>query len=421
MYFSYGSSRLPGLHFIGDSRAYLNVPPTRLLHVSDTHLGNRQYGSDIRRDDFADAFERAIQIAIDRDVDAVIHTGDLFDDPVPSLETIVRAADVINTLNDNDIPFYGIVGNHERKNDEQWLDLLNRTSAANRLSRDYTLVGDVAIYGIDAVRPSTWETTDFNLADPPEEASHSILCMHELLSPMVSGMGRVYSTTEVLERVSIDLDGLALGDLHEAESATIMETDVWYASATERGAKDQEETGVVQLIEADDAGITRRQIEIDTRPFSVFTIEFGEDDGVTHARDVIARHTLDDCVAKIELTGERSSVTANEVTQFARDAGAEVVSVDDNRGRVELDVESIEAMSLQGLDGAIEEKLADEELTEVALEVDEQIRGGSIQSTNVNTVANSLEDTLRDAQQQAFSGSEVSADIEQAETMEGSE
>jgi DNA repair exonuclease SbcCD nuclease subunit len=333
----------------------------------------------------------------------------------------VRAADVINTLNDNDIPFYGIVGNHERKNDEQWLDLLNRTSAANRLSRDYTLVGDVALYGIDAVRPSTWETTDFNLADPPEEASHSILCMHELLSPMVSGMGRVYSTTEVLERVSIDLDGLALGDLHEPESATIMETDVWYASATERGAKDQEETGVVQLIEADDAGITRRQIEIDTRPFSVFTIEFGEDDGVTHARDVIARHTLDDCVAKIELTGERSSVTANEVTQFARDAGAEVVSVDDNRGRVELDVESIEAMSLQGLDGAIEEKLADEELTEVALEVDEQTRGGSIQSTNVNTVADSLEDTLRDAQQQAFSGSEVSADIEQAETMEGSE
>jgi DNA repair exonuclease SbcCD nuclease subunit len=421
MYFSYGSSQLPGLYFISDSRAYLNVPPTRLLHVSDTHLGNRQYGSDIRRDDFADAFERAIQIAIDRDVDAVIHTGDLFDDPVPSLETIVRAADVINTLNDNDIPFYGIVGNHERKNDEQWLDLLNRTSAANRLSRDYTLVGDVALYGIDAVRPSTWETTDFNLADPPEEASHSILCMHELLSPMVSGMGRVYSTTEVLERVSIDLDGLALGDLHEPESATIMETDVWYASATERGAKDQEETGVVQLIEADDAGITRRQIEIDTRPFSVFTIEFGEDDGVTHARDVIARHTLDDCVAKIELTGERSSVTANEVTQFARDAGAKVVSVDDNRGRVELDVESIEAMSLQGLDGAIEEKLADEELTEVALEVDEQIRGGSIQSTNVNTVANSLEDTLRDAQQQAFSGSEVSADIEQAETMEGSE
>jgi hypothetical protein len=70
--FFQSSFQLPGLHFISDSRAYLNVPPTRLLHVSDTHLGNRQYGSDIRRDDFADAFERAIQIAIDRAIYSMI-------------------------------------------------------------------------------------------------------------------------------------------------------------------------------------------------------------------------------------------------------------------------------------------------------------------------------------------------------------
>lgn len=409
------------LAFIRDSHPYLNVTTTSLLHVSDTHLGNRQYGSNTRREDFADAFERAIQVAIDRDVDAVIHTGDLFDDPVPSLETIVQAADVINTLDDAGIPFYGIVGNHERKNDEQWLDLLRRTSAASRLGRKPTLVGDIAIYGIDAVRPSIWDTTDFELEEPPAEASYSILCMHELLSPMVSGKGRVYSTSEVLDRVGIDLDGLALGDLHEPQSATIDDTDVWYASATERGAKDQEETGVVQLIEADDSVITRRQIEIETRPFAVFTINYGEDDGMAHTRDVIARHDLDGAVAKIELTGERSSVTANEVTQFVREAGAEVVSVDDNRGRVDLDVDSIEAMSLQGLDSAIEEKLADEDLTAVALDIDERIRGDGIQTTNVNKVADKVADQLHEAQERAFADSEVSGDVEQAEPMEGSE
>lgn len=394
------------------------MTPTRLLHVSDTHLGKRQYGSNIRRQDFADAFERAIQIAIDRDVDAVIHTGDLFDDPTPSLETIVDAADVINSLEDNGIPFYGIVGNHERKNDEQWLDLLRRTSAASRLDRECTLVGDVALYGIDAVRPSVWESTDFELEEPPSDASHSILCMHELLSPMVSGMGRVYNASDVLDRVNIDLDGLALGDLHEPQSASIKDTDVWYASATERGGKDQEETGIVQLIEADDAGITRHQIEIDTRPFSVFTIEFGKNDGPTHARDVIGRHDIEGGVAKIELTGERSSVTANEVTQFARDAGAEVISVDDNRGRVDLDIESIEAMSLQGLDSAIEEKLADEDLTEVALDTDERIRGDSMQTTNVDRVANELEDSLREAQDRAFEAADVSETDEQITSME---
>ncbi|RJT08081.1 hypothetical protein D3261_01750 [Halococcus sp. IIIV-5B] len=29
---------------------------TTILHVSDTHLGKRQYGSDLRRADFANAF-----------------------------------------------------------------------------------------------------------------------------------------------------------------------------------------------------------------------------------------------------------------------------------------------------------------------------------------------------------------------------
>ncbi|MFA9427343.1 metallophosphoesterase [Natronorubrum sp. A-ect3] len=387
---------------------------TRLLHISDTHLGNRQYGSDIRREDFADAFERAIDVAVERDADAVIHTGDLFDDPVPSLETIVRAADVIKSLEENDIPFYGIVGNHERKNDEQWLDLLRRTSTASRLGKQPTLVGNVALYGIDAVRPSIWDSVDFGLEEPPEEAAWTILCMHELLSPMVSGKGRVYPTSEVLDRVDIDVDGLALGDLHQPESTKVNGTDVWYASATERGGKDQEETGVVQLIDVDNGGITRRQIEIDTRPFAVLTINFGEHDGAPHARNVIDRHDLDGAVAKIELTGDRSSVTAMEVTQMARDAGAEVVSVDDNRGRVDLDVESIEAMSLQGLDTAIEEKLADENLTEVALEIDRRVREGDAEDTNVNRVADELDEPLREAQQRAFGDADIPESEENA-------
>jgi len=152
---------------------------TRILHVSDTHLGKRQYGSDIRKEDFAKAFEQAIDVAVENDVDAVIHTGDLFDDPVPSLPTVMRAADALRPLEDREIPFYGIVGNHERKNDEQWLDLLKRTSAATRLGKTPTMVGDVALYGIDAVRPSVWDNIDWQLQEPPDDAAWTILCMHE--------------------------------------------------------------------------------------------------------------------------------------------------------------------------------------------------------------------------------------------------
>ncbi|WP_138005730.1 DNA repair exonuclease [Halalkalirubrum salinum] len=378
------------------------MPRTSILHISDSHLGKRQYGSDIRREDFAKAFEQAIEVAIDRDVDAVIHTGDLFDDPVPSLPTVMRAADALKPLEEHGIPFYGIVGNHERKNDEQWLDLLRRTSAASRLGKKPTMVGDVALYGIDAVRPSVWDSIELELEEPPEQAAWTILCMHELLTPLVSGMGRVYPAAEVIDRAGIDLDGIALGDLHQPASSVVDGTDVWYASATERGGKDQEETGVVQILYIDNSGIKRHQIELETRPFAVFEIAFGEEDGASHARDVLERHDLDGAVAKVELSGDRAAVTANEVTQMAREAGAAVVSVDDNRGRVDLDVESIEAMSLQGLDDAIEEKLADEKFSAVALDVDREIRQADELDTNVNRVADSFGELLSDAQQQAF-------------------
>ncbi|WP_440764390.1 metallophosphoesterase [Natronorubrum sp. DTA7] len=400
----------------------VNVPETRLLHISDTHLGKRQYGSDVRRDDFADTFEQAINLAAERDVDAVIHTGDLFDDPVPSLPTVMRCADALEPLEKHEIPFYGIVGNHERKNDDQWLDLLRRTNAVTRLDRAPTVVGDIALYGIDAVRPSVWDTADFELESAPEEAQCSILCMHELLEPPAEGIIADHPVEDVLERVNVDLDGLALGDLHQPKSAHVDGTDVWYASATERCAKDQEETGLVQLLEIEDGDLTRRQLELETRPWSVLHIAFGEDDGASHVQDVFDRRDLTDAVAKIELTGERGAVTANEVTRMARDAGAAVVSVDDNRGRVDIDVDSIEAMSLQGLDGAIEERLAGEDFSEIALDIDVRVREDDGLSDSVSGAANDLEPALRDAQRAAFDDVEApDEDIDTTVTMGGDE
>ncbi|ELZ41456.1 DNA double-strand break repair protein mre11 [Halorubrum californiense DSM 19288] len=333
----------------------------------------------------------------------------------------MRAADALKPLEEHGIPFYGIVGNHERKNDEQWLDLLRRTSAAARLGKEPTMVGEVALYGIDAVRPSVWDNIDLELEEPPAEAAWTILCMHELLTPLVHGMGRVYPASEVIDRAGIELNGLALGDLHQPASSVVDGTDVWYASATERGGKDQEETGVVQLLDIDNSGIHRRQIELETRPFEVFEITFGEDDGATHARDVLERHDLEGAVAKIELSGDRAAVTANEVTQMAREAGAAVVSVDDNRGRVDLDVESIEAMSLQGLDGAIEEKLADEDFSTVALDVDQQVRKADELDTNVNRVADTFGESLRDAQREAFDDAGPEETPDGVESMEADE
>ncbi|MCU4801709.1 metallophosphoesterase [Halobacteria archaeon HArc-gm2] len=327
---------------------------TRVLHVSDTHLGKRQFGSDRRRDDFADAFEQAIGVAIDRDVDAVIHTGDLFDDSRPTLPTVLGCANTLDPPGERDIPIYGVVGAHERCNGDQWLDLFRRTNGVTRLGREPSVVGTTALYGLDAVRPGDWRTTDFTLEAPPPGVDCTILCMHELLEPPVDEPIADYAVEDVLDRVNLDLDGLALGGYHEPTSARIDGTAVWYAGSTERSGTDEPEPGVVELLEIDGGDVARRQIELETRPFVTRTITFGRGDGLARVRDVLDRLDLTDAAATIELVDDGGVVTTDRVKQLARDAGAAVVDVDDQRDGVGCAGQALDEQTRRTARNAIE-------------------------------------------------------------------
>ncbi len=84
-----------------------------------------------------------------------------------------RCIDILRTAADEGIPFYGIVGNHDRKIDDQWLDLIEQTTAA-RLDTSPTMVNDdVALYGIDAV-PTPAESAGFE--PPPNEDAYRLPC-----------------------------------------------------------------------------------------------------------------------------------------------------------------------------------------------------------------------------------------------------
>lgn len=372
---------------------------TRILHVSDTHLGKRQYGSDVRRADFADAFEQAVDHAIAEDVHAVVHTGDLFDSRDPRLPDLNRCIDILQPLADADIPFYGIVGNHERKMDAQYLDLINRTGVADRLDRSPTLVNDeVALYGIDAVTKPAWHATDFTL-DPPPADAFTILCMHELLHPPVPEIFDTQPLADVLDRVDVDLDGLALGDYHEPVATVERGTKVWYAGSTERCAVDETAERCVSLLEIKDGTLTRRESELDTRPFLQVDIEFAEDDGRARAEDVLDRHNVAGRVVNVSLTGAGSTVTSRDVREEVMARDAAVCRVDDERGRPDLDLGEGPSGEIESADRLIEERLADRDLSEVALDIEERVRTGGVAPTGF---ADEVEEQLLEAQAEAF-------------------
>ena len=57
-------------------------------------------------------WHRAVDIAIERGVDAVLHAGDLFDSARPTPRALSEALDGIGWLCDAGIPMVAIAGNH---------------------------------------------------------------------------------------------------------------------------------------------------------------------------------------------------------------------------------------------------------------------------------------------------------------------
>ena len=148
----------------------------RILHTADTHLGYRQYHSEVRRNDFFAAFELVVNDAVEMQVDAVVHAGDLFDSRNPTLEDLLETINILSRLKAADIPFLGIVGNHESKQNTQWLDLFEEMGLAARLGKKPHMVGNAAIYGIDSVPKSKipiFDYSGFEAPDAPTVSSSS--------------------------------------------------------------------------------------------------------------------------------------------------------------------------------------------------------------------------------------------------------
>ena len=82
-------------------------------HISDTHLGLVQYGSEERAQDVYDTFNQAIDTSIKDHVDFIIFAGDIFHVPNPSGTAIVQMANGLKRLKQNNIDSFFILGEHD--------------------------------------------------------------------------------------------------------------------------------------------------------------------------------------------------------------------------------------------------------------------------------------------------------------------
>lgn len=91
-----------------------------MAHISDTHLGYARYSKlepvtnrNQREVDVANAYKRTVDAILERDVDLVIHSGDVFDTIRPATHVVIHFLQQTRRITSRNIPYYGIAGNHE--------------------------------------------------------------------------------------------------------------------------------------------------------------------------------------------------------------------------------------------------------------------------------------------------------------------
>ncbi|WMW21547.1 exonuclease SbcCD subunit D [Methanolobus mangrovi] len=359
----------------------------RIVHTGDTHLGYRQYHSDVRRQDFLNAFSTVVDDAISMNVDAVVHAGDLFDSRNPTLDDILDAMGLFSRLKSAGIPLLAIVGNHESKQSTQWLDLYSSLGLVTRLGTEPYRLGEVALYGIDSVPRTKIPLFDYSVFEgKATDARYNLLAMHQLVKPFAFGD---WDIKDVIESIPFDVHAVLLGDNHKNEVITVSDAWVTYCGSTERNSTSEREPRAYNIVTIGEGGIEISKRVIPTREFVFIPVTLTE---APNAHDDVFSTVMEYDIAQkvvfVEISGDvKAKLDFSEIEKFLLARGALVPGIKDLRTGVDtLDDASLK-VSFSDPDDVVKEEIKKMDLTAGGLLLDDIIRDPQIVKTKVDDEA----------------------------------
>ena len=360
----------------------------RILHTADTHLGYKQYHSEVRRKDFFAAFEIVVKDAVEMQVDAVVHAGDLFDSRNPTLEDLLETINILSRLKAAGIPFFGIVGNHESKQNTQWLDLLQEMGLAARLGKKPQIVEDVVIYGIDSVSRSKIPLYDYSGFEVPENSTmeycRKLLVMHQIVQPFPYAE---WDCADILKSLPFKVDVILLGDYHKYEKFTEGETWVTYSGSTERNSASEEEPRSYNIITLSDDSVEISKRRIPTRHFLPIPVTLnGEEKPYEQIFSVINEllEEIPGSVVFLEVSGDSKTILSiSEIEDYLLKKGALVAKVVDQRRKESIPVEALK-VTFTDPDHAVANEIKQLSLNDGGLIIDEIVRNPIVPRSRVD-------------------------------------
>lgn len=184
---------------------------TRILHVSDTLLKLPE--DEPSTDDTTTAgLPQVVEKSIAQNVDAVLHTGNLFARATPTGNDVEFARNTLKRLASHDIPVYAIAGQRDVSGDTNPIEGLADDGVVTRLTTEPTYIGDdVVVRGIDHVPTEEELMEEVQKIEEHSERRYSVLCLHQSVFPPYDEEDATTTAFNVKSDASMFLSGIAAG------------------------------------------------------------------------------------------------------------------------------------------------------------------------------------------------------------------
>jgi len=251
-------------------------------HISDTHLGLVQYGSEEREQDVYDVFNQAIDISIKDHVDFVIFAGDIFHVPNPNGTAIIQMGNGLKRLKQNNIDSFFILGEHDisRIRTTPIPYVYHNLEFSKYIGQgkpvDYK---GIFLAGFDKIRKTEIPQYEKKFADIEKSAEkhsgHKILVLHQGITEFNKFAGELQSTD-----LPKNFTYYAMGHLHDKDIKQFnhLNGPVAYPGSTELTTSEGIKETKKGFFEVDISGkdAVPNWIELDARPQISFKTDYQE-------------------------------------------------------------------------------------------------------------------------------------------------
>jgi exonuclease SbcD len=276
--------------------------------------------------DVQEAYTSAVDAILEREVDLVIHSGDVFDSVRPATHVIIgflkQTARITARAN---IPFLVIAGNHETPRLRtttaalEYANLVNAYSAHGFEVEYEPVEVDGTVVGVTLVPHGAVGTT--GAVTPERDADINILVTHGLVPNLEARqheMGEANLPSGMLEGA---FDYIALGHYHEFHRH---KENSYYSGATERFSFGEvaSEPGFA-IVEFDGGGVSVEHVKIEARPMIDLPFIRARNLDARELTDEIRHQTenadLDDAIVRLRVYDVRRGVTSGVDRELLRD------------------------------------------------------------------------------------------------------